>query len=1063
MIRRKHILALTVTLMLLPLLTTCSMEERLRPVTGDGVPASVTLSFGVNGHTVYTRASQSEEDENRVDNLYILVFRKDNGELVTTTNDEGERLNFFTTSPQDDFSGLSYNAADQEGSVRFTADYSGDVIIVGVANIKEGDVDTGYDLTKADLDSFEGTLDEFKEYVVRRNVPEDQSPVSRDSHFLMTGSVETTIGTTADYDVLEDELVLERVDAKVTVSLSVDIANGDGISYENVHFEPKTWKVMRLPQQSLLLPYTGTGEGPWEDEKSWDAETGATKDSPAPASYTDTDEYEIEVSSSHLDDQTMLSDGGSFTFYMPENRKKYKTPAASYTDRETVDKADGSFTYADPNSTYIVVNGDLTFNATQEINGETVKTVVDAFVTFTLHLGLGASADGNHNNYDTRRNSDYTYNIKVTGIESITTDVEVGRPGYEGDIIYNTSAGQTLFTLDAHYETRLISIPENTDFSKMTWSVITPFSSGVHVEGGDNSSLTDYEWIKFAVNAHYTDWNSNVTDGKTFAKFPGTTSEGILHYNNSEARTSEVIDDMGRSRSHPLMNVDQLIKYLQWRSSAENGGIDELASSDGNIYITAFIDEYYYPDKDWKKFVNTFDRRMHIIYDKSDNYAFYEAGYSFVQRSIRSIYNSTPASAVTKAWGVETVTEPVAVGPNDDDYENADPLLAPGEAAIRNHAGNLSLDNGWKNTQILWGAEQQIFNSAVNSNDQTLNSGFLNAVYACLLRNRDENGDGSITEDEVKWYLASIDQLTDLYIGEWSLNKASHLYPEEKRNENKPYYHYTTNSPNSGDDNEPWIFWAEEGASRGSYDTSQEVLKDDNPDDNNNKYSYRCLRNLFPEGMDNGAEPDPLVTVDTENSGVAIPYYILDLSNLHPDALRDSPVSGELPLHDEQSEHNKAYKAFMVTPETSPTPSIDWGDHYDTQWSNWFYHINFKNAISVDNVTLSDTKYCPDGYRVPNQRELLIMSTFLETDAWETFELYDETWAFVTIYHFASGKAQYISRTTFSMRDKDVYKEEGKHRYGFIYAPEAGEFFLQNNTGEKGYVRCVKDTEETVN
>ena len=1053
MIRRKHILALTVTLMLLPLLTTCSMEERLRPVTGDGVPASVTLSFGVNGHTVYTRASQSEEDENRVDNLYILMFRKDNGELVTTANDEGERLNFFTTSPQDDFSGLSYNAENQEGSVRFTADYSGDVIIVGVANIKEGDVDTGYDLTKADLDSFEGTLDEFKEYVVRRNVPENQSPVSRGSHFLMTGSVETTIGTTADYDVLEDELVLERVDAKVTVSLSVDIANGDGISYENVHFEPKTWKVMRLPQQSLLLPYTGTGEGPWEDEKSWDAETGATKDSPAPASYTDTDEYEIEVSSSHLDDQTMLSDGGSFTFYMPENRKKYKTPAASYTDRETVDKADGSFTYADPNSTYIVVNGDLTFNATQEIDGETVKTVVDAFVTFTLHLGLGASADGNHNNYDTRRNSDYTYNIKVTGIESITTDVEVGRPGYEGDIIYNTSAGQTLFTLDAHYETRLISIPENTDFSKMTWSVITPFSSGVHVEGGDNSSLTDYEWIKFAVNAHYTDWNSNVTNGKTFAKFPGTTSEGILHYNNSEARTSEVIDDMGfLSMRHPLMNVDQLIKYLQWRSSAENGGIDELASSDGNIYITAFIDEYYYPDKDWKEFVNTFDRRMHIIYDKSDNYAFYEAGYSFVQRSIRSIYNSAPASAVTKAWGVETVTEPVAVGPNDDNYKNADPLLATGEAAIRKHAGNLSLDNGWKNTQILWGAEQQIFNSAVNSNDQTLNSDFLNAVYACLLRNRDENGDGYITEDELKWYLASIDQLTDLYIGEWALNKDSYLYPDEMRDKERPYFHYTTNSSNSGDNDEPWIFWAEEGASRGSYDTSQEVLK--NPDDpndnndNNNKYSYRCLRNLFPEGTDNGAEPDLLVTVTTEPSG----YYRLDLSNLHPDALRDSPVSGELPLHNEQDEENKPYVKFVVHPETRPAVETYW------DWSGYPFLsdrvITFTNSLSVDDIVIPSTpNHCPEGYRVPNQRELLIMSTFLDQENWETFKYERNFSPRFEVY----GKPLYISRTTFSMRDKDVYKEEGKHRYGFIYAPEAGEFFLQNNTGEEGYVRCISD------
>lgn len=1052
MIRRKHILALTVTLMLLPLLTTCSMEERLRPVTGDGVPASVTLSFGVNGHTVYTRASQSEEDENRVDNLYILMFRKDNGELVTTANDEGERLNFFTTSPQDDFSGLSYNAENQEGSVRFTADYSGDVIIVGVANIKEGDVDTGYDLTKADLDSFEGTLDEFKEYVVRRNVPENQSPVSRGSHFLMTGSVETTIGTTADYDVLEDELVLERVDAKVTVSLSVDIANGDGISYENVHFEPKTWKVMRLPQQSLLLPYTGTGEGPWEDEKSWDAETGATKDSPAPASYTDTDEYEIEVSSSHLDDQTMLSDGGSFTFYMPENRKKYKTPAASYTDRETVDKADGSFTYADPNSTYIVVNGDLTFNATQEIDGETVKTVVDAFVTFTLHLGLGASADGNHNNYDTRRNSDYTYNIKVTGIESITTDVEVGRPGYEGDIIYNTSAGQTLFTLDAHYETRLISIPENTDFSKMTWSVITPFASGVYVEGGDNSSLTDYEWIKFAVNAHYTDWNSNVTDGKTFAKFPGTTSEDILHYNNSEARTSEVIDNMGfLSMRHPLMNVDQLIKYLQWRSSAENGGIDELASSDGNIYITAFIDEYYYPDKDWKEFVNTFDRRMHIIYDKSDNYAFYEAGYSFVQRSIRSIYNTNADEKLHTAWGVETITEPVGKDESGQDIT----LLPPGVDYISVLGENSDRKNGKANTETLWSGNY--LPNIIEYRTNTLNDSYRYAVYACMLRNRDEDGNDRIDSDELKWYLAAIDQLVDLYIGEWALNQASRLYPYDPAAGDYPpsnppsnvYWHYTSSSANAGENYHPWVLWAEEGASIGSYDKpeddsdSKRFVKD--------RYSYRCLRNLG-EG-----EPQDFVQIDGST---------INLSWLNPDARREeSDNTNALDAHNQKSEVNRPFEKFIVG-EVAPEPEYHGVDGYEGYWgwpgsSEGDEYLAWDNLRNWNEFNEKDENPCPPRYRVPNQRELLIMVTRYED--WPTYSV-DVYWYEGHVFqsptpHLVTLTEEppfYLSQTAFSLNGKPPYNNS---REGFIYSTTGDIFQLQNNTGEKGYVRCIRDIE----
>lgn len=1059
MIRRKHILALTVTLMLLPLLTTCSMEERLRPVTGDGVPASVTLSFGVNGHTVYTRASQSEEDENRVDNLYILMFRKDNGELVTTANDEGERLNFFTTSPQDDFSGLSYNAENQEGSVRFTADYSGDVIIVGVANIKEGDVDTGYDLTKADLDSFEGTLDEFKEYVVRRNVPENQSPVSRGSHFLMTGSVETTIGTTADYDVLEDELVLERVDAKVTVSLSVDIANGDGISYENVHFEPKTWKVMRLPQQSLLLPYTGTGEGPWEDEKSWDAETGATKDSPAPASYTDTDEYEIEVSSSHLDDQTMLSDGGSFTFYMPENRKKFKESASSYTHRETIG-TDGSFTYANPNSTYIVVNGNLSFIATEktdsgtETDSDTETYVVDAFVTFTLHLGLGASADGNHNNYDTRRNSDYTYNIKVTGIKSITTDVTVGRrPGYEGDIIYNTTANeQKLFTLDAHYETRLISIPKTSDFSKMTWSVITPFASGVYVEGGDNSSLTDYEWIKFAVNAHYTDWNSNVTDGKTFAKFPGTTSEGILHYNNSEARTSEVIDDMGfLSMGHPLMNVDQLIKYLQWRSSAENGGIDELASSDGNIYITAFIDEYYYPDKDWKEFVNTFDRRMHIIYDKSDNYAFYEAGYSFVQRSIRSIYNTNADEKLHTAWGVETITEPVG----KDQWGQDITLLLPGVDYISVLGENSDRKNGKANTETLWSGNY--LPNIIEYRTNTLNDSYRYAVYACMLRNRDEDGNDRIDSDELKWYLAAIDQLVDLYIGEWALNQASRLYPYDPAAGDYPpsnppsnvYWHYTSSSANAGENYHPWVLWAEEGASIGSYDKP-----DDDSDSKrfvNDRYSYRCLRNLG-EG-----EPQDFVQIDGST---------INLSWLNPDARREeSDNTNALDAHNQKSEVNRPFEKFIVG-EVAPEPEYDVKNGSNNvspiyTSSEKEVALVWSNLQSWNEVDGKDENPCPRGFRAPNQRELLIMVTRYED--WPTYSE-DVFWYEYQWFHpltparyektLTEEPPFYLSQTAFSLNGKPPYNNS---REGFIYSTTGDIFQLQNNTGEKGYVRCIRD------
>lgn len=104
-----------------------------------------------------------------------------------------------------------------------------------------------------------------------------------------------------------------------------------------------------------------------------------------------------------------------------------------------------------------------------------------------------------------------------------------------------------------------------------------------------------------------------------------------------------------------------------------------------------------------------------------------------------------------------------------------------------------------------------------------LNDNFNTAAYACLLRNRDLNGDDIIDANEVRWYLAAIDQLTDIYLGEYALDDESRLYPADPKfrpgtSEAKPYWHYTSSSAN-GDD--PWVLWAEEGASRGSYGDSK--------------------------------------------------------------------------------------------------------------------------------------------------------------------------------------------------------------------------------------------------
>ncbi len=49
--------------------------------------------------------------------------------------------------------------------------------------------------------------------------------------------------------------------------------------------------------------------------------------------------------------------------------------------------------------------------------------------------------------------------------------------------------------------------------------------------------------------------------------------------------------------------------------------------------------------------------------------------------------------------------------------------------------------------------------------------------YSCLTRNRDENGNGIIDAKEIKWYVASINQLASLYIGDQGLHSDAVLYP----------------------------------------------------------------------------------------------------------------------------------------------------------------------------------------------------------------------------------------------------------------------------------------------
>ena len=652
----------------------------------------------------------------------------------------------------------------------------------------------------------------------------------------------------------------------------------------------------------------------------------------------------------------------------------------------------------------------------------------------------------------------YTYNITVTGADDLIVEVtsdnnEERRPGYEGDVVYSSNK---IFYLDSHYDRCLLEIRPSDVTDKMTWSVKTPFSTGVHDvdDGRTYDGVEDFRWIKFTINK-----KKGIRHGQY------ATYSGDNQYNSDWYPTSPDI-----SQAKDLMDIDQLIAYLKLVKAQDETMSDLVAggTADGHICITAFIDEnlyYYDPINDslqqnpqpqlWHQCVDREDRMLHIIvpdedltggeyYSPDGNTSLVTSLYSFVQKSIRTVFDASNTQLQT-AWGLESVMEG-----EDNGYNGRLPV------------GDVRAGKEWED--VIKTTERY-----------GLNDGYNNAAYACLLRNRDLNGNGKVEAEEVRWYLAAIDQLTDIFLGEWALDEASRLYPYDPANGDMPptgkvYWHYTSSSPDPAQSNNPNVLWAEEGASRGSYPSSSD------DELNGPNYAYRCIRNLGISLDSPDEKPEDLVQVTDNEDGT----YTLDLSYMNPKSLRTAYDNGRpLPGGNEKSANNRPYRSFVVdaaaygfeSPYNNILKANNGGPTTEGQSSSLpnppYDWVNDSYWVSYQNINP-----CPEGFRIPNQRELLIMSTRLGNDKWPKYSItvkyhtgyWDGVWPFrrwidegeKSITYNDLIPPYYICQTSFSMNDfPDFYTDL---REGFLWHYESKNFILQNTRAEVGYVRCIRDT-----
>lgn len=905
-------------------------------------------------------------------------------------------------------------------------------------------------------------------------------------------------------------LRLRRLDAKITFNISVDIEHVEGTA---VTFSNPTYKVHNIPNMSYLLERSksnSSNSNTWDAAASQSGgfscmlnDNYETIDNSLSFSFYIRENRPLpkkQITEAARTEENGNGKNYQNLYVMREAWDSENVTNPGYTKTPVHGR---NFTYAPLNSTFVEISGNLNYTRKNEVDED---EIVAGNVTYIVHLGeTGDAGDASNivyvNNYDVRRNVRYIYNMSITGINSFEVEVtEEGekRPGAEGDLSISDSKQ---FTLDAHYTRFMFELDKDSILRMLDktqnagWNVSSSpvGGTGYNAKTGLIDGSSDYKWVLFAINKEF-----GYGDDK-MVKFPGTQAYdgGVTFFLEDGSRKAdeilrnEIANDFGNNfpdgstfknslssdnfyyekknnidDNACLRDINQLLKHL-YKNASEDGG---TLFNDGKVTITAFCDEYTYiydPTRDnyihpgtplsessdperrlkfWKEFsngragyVNAANRVMNITpmvatdISADGNTTITHSFVSISQLSIKTIYDENNAS-LDNAWGLETVNETGKLAEYPTNGSTQAPVGKRGNTASD---GRRNFINFWINDDGQGVKKWDVVMTTDTSiDDETgIRPNYRDAYHACITRNRDLDGDNVIEENEIFWYLAAKDQLVGLWLGQASLAEDAWLYDGDGTTKN----HVVTSSYNgaNGPGNyQPtnfWVLWAEEGASWGK-------VKGDEFEQQTKVYDYRCIRNLGINITDINQSPSHYAVVSGPSyDDESVQYYTIDVSRINSRALRSSPYQeGNLPLGHERSQYNQPFSSFDVKVGDVQAYQGSYWNPYEFDWlemSNWLN--SYRNP-------------CPNGWRVPNQREFLIMMSSLTDEylgnspfEWNNIP-YNNPLGIATSFSFNGLKAN---------DGTEIYSDE---RYGFEFSQ--GNLYLHNKGNNFTlYFRCVRD------
>ncbi|WP_418551654.1 hypothetical protein [Prevotella sp.] len=1041
----------------------------------EGEPVNITLNFAAVPSTDVRITRATGSDLSDLSDIVICVFHGDGSFEQIVTNYEGGGLTVGGNSVGDN--------GERRYSVSFEST-SGEKKLIAVANVAAGafwenlitDLTAAYNEKK--------TFDEVKNIVadVSHKLVADASTtdgmqpfhVTSSSQMLISGWNEGVVfgtgNTITSYGGYGDEdnqvaIKMKRAMAHITFNIAANPSGAKGT------FTPTSFRVYNIPTKSYLT--NGIPEG---------TNLLTTGVANSDEEYVNTAFENIgtaqggNYSFNFYMPENVQATGASSDYNSREEWNGNENSGASAENKK--------WTNAPQNSTFVVISGTFEGDATNPVtanveytihlgnfgkSGDTSRNYGDFSVMRNYSYTYSVSVLGVNNIIveAERTGGDYQNGAEGSVYDQSSTEYSYNLDAHYEQVYleYNlsdiaNSLGQSLSgqSLDDAIANQLILIiqSEAMDYTH-EYSDETPYTTrnkrgtlspykiyadavrngkdpaaakaAVLNGAGEGMAPTkgfDYKWIEFLPQT-----------GTGISKYPGISSwamEDLDDVNNKSFYAGAGGNNSMLDVYDMIVEMGKAIKNIYLNGSATSDKIE--ISTVGNDYVTrftAFVNEYYYlhhpltgsKATSWSVMTNKIPREMIIAMStqtSTDGNSSYSKIHSYIsQLAMQTFYNDRVSSL--NAFGIETYNETplrfvFGTPKSTDDLsdtngrENQKTLIGYSQSGSINWSYYIDYqDNGWTASVGTNRSSHKLSTAAYS----------VQAAYsACMSRNRDLNGNGQIDEDEIRWFLPSLNEYIRMGIGANGISSAAQLYMGDKTTMTKGNYpsSYITDGSlyytSSADSRR--VYWAVEkgsyGAINGSY-TSGTPLP------------VRCIRNLPANGTGtdvskiNGVTSDATYKYYENNS----PKLLVFKDRLIPSLYRQR-VSGSLNVHNEDDDANSFYDGIFVASDFL----------YTYNWGRKVYRtFTLGEIIGYNGYTWNNpcSTYSEGGYtnwRVPNLVELSAMN------------------AAGLLTHTGSDVA---CCTQFSNQ---------KVRYGFafsslIYCPGAND----NQIDSEFMIRCVRD------